>query len=813
MSNLRASLFILLGILIMVGFFSGLIYLKEKENQRYEKDLKSARAALEEGRLVEATDDLAGLVEADKDRTDAAMALYDAIVYFDRNRARQLLNVLEERGLEGEKLLYRRMHLLILENNADAVGLLAPEIRALQPRDWEGAMTQILLNFFEGNYEKGMLQLRDLSEAFPDNRYLRFLTGEFLSVQETLMNRIMAKGRLMDLLQRPDEFSFRAAILLSLRDNLPLFPSDRRVVARHLEEHPFLDQGLARLEIALLRRLSDRLAEVNPPLAFYVGSTLVRRPDATLQDQLIHLYTGQLAGELEAVQLTVDSLLQKPDHEQTEAVVLARQLAISGRYAEARQLLEKLLAREPDSPAAFEIMGWLAANHLSSMPDETKAWLAEALQVHPRVSPPIWLRANGTLMELRPADRDSLIRAAVRRYGSTEPLLLCRWLLEIGQPEQALELLPEGRYLAATDAFLIHYDALLALQRYSAARALLEMDNLPLQDWERDLLLARVYLLSENPEACAALIEELINTLPANARGNLFNLAEMAGSIGSRDLQQKAYARALATGSPFPLPHAMAYLGMLLELQDLDTSLRFAAYCRNLAPDNLLFINNHAYMQLLAGREVEDCIADMREVVEADPDFREFRLTLAMAELLGGYPGQARETLGAIGEFSNVTDPRSRLSIALVLAGSGELEAARVILADIDTASLLQAERDLVDAYFRDARSAQVAVRELPQEAIDLRTELESIRQALGADREALLVGLVDAESAERRAALDEWDATYNEQFRSISALSSRLRALMEAHQSGDTFTLPEDMQAQVEELRQLRRSLEEKRN
>ncbi|MEX0325984.1 MAG: hypothetical protein AB3N33_07855 [Puniceicoccaceae bacterium] len=809
MTNLRASLFILIGILMIVGFFSALIYLEERGETAYREGLKTAREALEAGQLEAAREQLEALVESDPEKTGAAVALFDTVAFFDRDRARQLLDILKERELEREKLLYRQIRFHVMESNGDAVGLLAGEARALQPRSLDGSLAMLQVRLFEGNVEEGLPLLVELAEAHPANRHLKFISAELFSLQESMLERIMAKDRFMDLLDQPDDYSFLAAVQLISKPKLPLFADDLRAVADHLEGHPYLDQGLAQLPIDAVRQLSDRLAGTAPDLAFHIGNQLIRRPDASLQDQLVYLYTGQAAGELDAVHATADSLLEKPTHDQMEAILLTRQLAMRGEYAKAGAIVEELLQSEPGSPVALELLVWLADNHFKVMPETAQAWLAEAIQRHPESSPAAWLLANGTLMTLRPADRDSLIRAAIRRYAGTELLALGRWLLQAGEAELVLELLPAETLPADPDAFLLHYQALLALKRYPAARQLLGQESLPLADWERDLLLARVHLLEENREACAALISQLIPTLPAAGRSNLFNLAEMARSIDSPALQRMAYERSYATGVPFPLQHAMTYLAMLLEARDLQLALRFTAFCRNLVPENLFYINNHCYMRLLAGREVEASIADMREVVEADPEFREFRLTLALAELIGGYPGQARETLEALGDRSDIGDPRSRLSIALVLAGSGELGPAREILDSIDTAFLMTEELELIDAYFREARTAEVAVRELPQAAIDLRAELEAIREALGADREALLLSLVGAEETERRASLAEWDDRYGEPFRLIGELSRRLRQLMEAYQPGTDFVLPDDLQRELETLRELRQSLE----
>lgn len=101
---------------------------------------------------------------------------------------------------------------------------------------------------------------------------------------------------------------------------------------------------------------------------------------------------------------------------------------------------------------------------------------------------------------------------------------------------------------------------------------------------------------------------------------------------------------------------------------------------------------------------------------------------------------------------------------------------------------------------------------EVPQEILDIRAEMDALKTALHADREALLATLVDATNEERLAALAEWRAEHQEDFEAIYALAEQLRALVHEYRPDMHIEVPPEIQAKREQLREMRQTLAQSR-
>ena len=627
MSNLKAGIFLLLGILLVTGTASLIVFLNERKEEAVRGQLEAAGRALDEGDLDAAVAAWEAVLQKDPDHPEAALALFDTVLWFDRDRAGKLMDRLEAMPLDPERVLFRKVRLALLEGDLETARAAVEELERHQPLQLEGRLATLLLRIAEEDGEAALPLLGELALTWPANRHLRLLISGIRSLQPSLIDRVNAKDGLMRLMERTDEFSFRAAFTLVLGDGLPLYPEDRAAALAHLRTHPWSEKGMAQLTEPIRTALTAALEGTAPPL------------------------------DLEAV-LTAD-----------------------------------------DTEENYAVLRRIADERFGELAEDEQARLLERLRGHERADLGTRLRATQLLMRLQPERRMALLDEATPD-DAAEFLIFGRWLLEIGEAGSALEVSGKLDFREDVDALSLRFDALMALERLDDAEALLEAGGAALAEWQTAFLRTNIAIMGKDFEAAGRLLETLVDEAPNGPV--LLNVAKLAGEAGAPGLQRRAYDRAWEAGLVFPQPRAMEYLGMFLEDADLDTALRFAAYCRTLRPKEPVYINNHSYLQVVAGRGIDAAIGDMRELVDKHPKFPPFRLTLAMAELIGGYPGKARETLDSMGESPGLEDARSKLSMALVLAGNGEHDKAGELIDSIELASLMAAEQDLVNLYMRD---------------------------------------------------------------------------------------------------------------
>lgn len=704
MSRAKAAILLLSGILVIVGMASLLVFLEERGDRIVRDHMDEAEAALAEGDLLVAEAALEAVLEREPEHIEAAQQLFDTVAYFNPARGRELLEVLRSAGADPEALAYRAVGMALAENDLEAAEAAVAGLEALKPLGREGQLARLRVLLAEGDFEAAAPLFEAVLDAYSGDRQARFISGQIFAAEEDLLLRIRAKDTLMRLLDKPDEVSFKSAVFLFGARRLPLFGADLRAAADHLAEHPHLEEGIARLEAPLVRGLVSELAGVRPELAFEISRLLVKRPGATPGDALLRVYSGQEAGKTATVKEAAETLLEQQEWGTDGIAILSRQLILEDRHAEALYLIAEALAAEPESEVLLRVLLWQLMTQSDGMDKAEALRLADAIRAHPKTDPRSYLMAANAILNREPGRSEAVYAAAEARLGGDHLIRLCRWLLERGQPERVLALIPERAALRDLDRMSVHFEALLALGRFDDARDLLSVARALLAGWQYDFLLAQVRLQAGDPAGCRELLAGLLDDPPPAARSALFGMAAMAAGSEAPELERAAYELAHATGQVFPMEHAMAYLGKLLGDGNLEESLRFSAYCRNLYPENPFFINNNSYLKAISGREIEDCIADMRAVVERFPDVHYFRLTLALSELIGGYPGRALETLGKLDASVELVEPRTKLAWAVVLAGNGEQQKASPVLDEIDVESLMQPEQDLVSRYFLDGR-------------------------------------------------------------------------------------------------------------
>ena len=102
---------------------------------------------------------------------------------------------------------------------------------------------------------------------------------------------------------------------------------------------------------------------------------------------------------------------------------------------------------------------------------------------------------------------------------------------------------------------------------------------------------------------------------------------------------------------------------------------------------------------------------------------------------------------------------------------------------------------------------------EIPQEILDIRAELNTLKDALHASRDLVLAELGDATHEERLAALAVWREEHEAEFAAIHELASELRALVHEYRPDMHVEIPPEIEAKRETLRVMRQELAQSRH
>lgn len=657
--------------------------------------------ALERGRPAEALEDFKAAYEQQRKHPNAGFAYYDLLVFTDPEAGSSLLDDLAESGLDEARVLARQLEAALRANAREEAAPLAERLgeETRTHKDVELALLRYELSQDSG--EEGLSRLNDVLNLYLEDPEVRLVEAQILFNSGQMVNRVRAKHIFSSLMSPMGTSSFRAANLMLLLEDLPVFPEDLEQALDHLLDHPFLEARLAMMPLGALRQLVVRSGDVDPEKALPLAEALLEREEINDVDRSLYIAVAQAAGASERIP-EVRAAMENPENALPLAsrLALVRQSVLDGQVASAVSGILELIEAFPQSPEVLAATVGLLTQYAEDLEDSDKEALLRAVIAYPESEDTLVLRAYRELANLRP-EEEALVHEAVRaRFEASQPALVGRWFLGAGDAQAALAIVGESAALTELALFSTRFDALLRLDRLEEAAALMGSGEELLGDFEEAFFEARLAVRQENADAGGKAIQVALEAMTgSDQRALLFDLADMAVAMDLTRLELEVYTRAFEEGLVFPQRQGLRYLQLLLRADDLTTAKAFAGHLRNLSPDNPIYINNDAYLATILERDLQANIRAMRTLVETYPEATHFRITLALAQLLAGFEDAAMKTLDDSEVSLNLEADQSKFAFALVLAGSGQRGMARNVIDSVNRDTLLSREQQLLDRF------------------------------------------------------------------------------------------------------------------
>jgi hypothetical protein len=347
--------------------------------------------------------------------------------------------------------------------------------------------------------------------------------------------------------------------------------------------------------------------------------------------------------------------------------------------------------------------------------------LVRALENHPLAKTPHKLLALDLQMHADPTQREALISRAIADWknADTDSLVaLATWLDEKGEYQRQLDTIPLGRALQSRDLFLVHLDALGALDRWSEIKQLLESEHFPLDEVVQRMYVARCNAQLGEKTASENNWKRALEAAGGDS-GKLMTLAEYAERNGANEIAEVAYATA-ANESP---KLRAAWQGRLRLAQASGRTKKIHAVLTGMLaiwPNDSAIQNDEAYTRLLLlfnnsrndeapafaglrrGRPItnDETLKEIEQLaqklVERNPRSLPHRTLLALARLWQNRAAEALDVYANIQVAPNALTPSALAVHAAVLAANGRADDAKTEAAQIKVDNLLPEEKALI---------------------------------------------------------------------------------------------------------------------
>lgn len=698
------KLWVAIGVLAVLagGGAAGYYFLQTVPRKEAEVAYEEGRKALEAGDLKAAEVQLELAVKKNPGHEKAGFLYFDTIHYVFPERAEALLAEMEKRPVSREGLISRKIRLALDKQELGKAQTLVKVLETLKPWELDGEYAELLVLLAEGKAEEGMERFGGLMARYPQSRDLKYLMARFDGMSEGMLEKVRSKRTLLELVKTQDALSLRALFFLSLQNDLPLFPEDWTMVGESLRKHPFLEAGLGNLPSDAVRGMVRRMLNLDRELALSLAKEVAKRPDATGSDRLAQIEIAQALSKTGELKAEIERLRREEEPAIEERLVLAKQEFLDKNVEAGLAQMEALLRRDPKNVAALQVLVALANQEPVELSPGEQGRVLDWILQHPSAGLGPKVNAYGKKIQLEPARRAAWLERAEQEYGTTEPVLLARWLVQMGEAERALGVLPEERALREVAGFAARYEALMQLKRYPELAAWVERGQGLVNPLQREVLLTQATLGLENKEKAAGHWDAALQLAREGKDARvLSSLASLAREMGDKSRQRVAYGEAYARQAVFDVEAGVDYLGLILEAGDLAKAREFAGYVRNQAPDNPILVNNDCYLQILNEQNLAVCVEDMEKIVARFPEVSQFRGTLALGQLLAGFPEAAQKTLEKTEVDSRPEGVQSQWIFALVQAANGQRMLAQSLAQNLDKSRLNRQEVELLERFMR----------------------------------------------------------------------------------------------------------------
>jgi len=449
--------------------------------------------------------------------------------------------------------------------------------------------------------------------------------------------------------------------------------------------------GLARAALEM-----GALGEVKAQLEFleeegYAGLDAVKIKAGYLAKQRKH----------EEALKTLEPWIQGDDADEA-AHSLYLQISLASRDSRLRERgLEHILflARRDDELGLKAIRLLLP---LQEKDEELISFLERRLREHPTVGREELL--NWISWKLRAGIEERSVA-----YGKVIPLFdlddiqdlvsFTRWLNQNGFSNRVTTFVTLEKAKRRKDLFLIFMDALAMQGRWDEIRRILESESIPLEDYLKQVFLARSYY-ETGMDRRASLGWQKVRLEIANDPEKLGFFANYARRLQLFDEARETYRR-MTEISISKRKGYVQWIALERRLGDTEKLWTALKAMHEAYPDDVAVENDMLYTQFLLGKDIEEGLENARKLVEKNPNFLSHRITLALGYLKQDRPEAALAVFESLDIPLDELSPSFRTVLGVVLRRNGKDEEAGASFRGVDTRKLLAEEAALFQEYAR----------------------------------------------------------------------------------------------------------------
>jgi len=556
----------------------------------------------------------------------------------------------------------------------------------------------------EENYEEAMDLFQEAYDQGLDDPQIKLILARFYRESESVTDRIQAKTLYREMAEEPTSSGFSAYLELLGSDRLPKSEEETLHYLDAIAEHPyFRSENNAYLrDPDYARPLIARLSTVRPEAAMHACEQFLESESATWEDRVLAARIFLLNQALPKARELIASMAKTKPEDPEVQVLSTFLLFLESGYEEAFQKIEEYEMAGNDSDTVIDMARFVLNNRSEDLAPSEMNHLLDFIINHPNSGPNLKLSAWSERIRMEPLKKEALYREAISSMEAY-PLELAQWLNREKRYSDTIELLSEVNLVESREFYSPLFLALLQTGNYKQAETLLHRMEDSLNSDQRYLSRLLYARKTENDSLFRQTWEEAFQYSRESVNLKLaLSLADFAHQAGEEESAYQAYKFAFKNNY-LPSPQAWARAFSYCHKRESAEFIKeMATRAAEKFPENPVFANNLAYVSFLLNQDSEKYFERMENLVNANPDFLPYRMTLGLGFLRQGKPEEALRLVQDLDLNWNEQSDQTRMLMAVILAANERRAFANSFVENINSDRLMASEQKLLAQFFPD---------------------------------------------------------------------------------------------------------------
>ncbi len=689
---------ILIGALGLVGVFASLFLLLGSDravSALYETGMER----LEAGDHVQAKRAFERALDRSDNKAPAAFQLALLTAREDPPAAMRYVRLAMDEGRPTGTMYAQMVRLAVRGDELDLATALLDRLQHTDPSHDELLTLRGLLAVKRNQFPEAISIFEEIYSTGGASSEVTLILGQLLSRSSTTIDRTRAKVILMETARDDNDHAKNALLYIVGSGTVQMEARDWTTLMQIGAERDFLTWAPVRDNLPLLRRLMLIAGMHYRELAGEIAEVRAAHPDA---DAVDFLDAAAMAQKNRALRRAEAYLEMVPEAEQDSLrarIVRAHQIILEGRPGVGVPILEEANEEAPEDLSILAMLRDLAKMPEGILTVREQITILEMITHHPYATLHDQLSSYRLLIGVRPLQSRRILEEVRDRLGEAAPGPVGQWFLDQEEPEFTLEVVPPEKARTNGNFFELRLLALLSAGRIEEAEEMVA--NRPAAIPSSLVVVARlrVAMAREDDVLARELWAEAVELSDrAGSQQGLPILARMALRFDAEDLALEGFDRAYARGAQMSEQDWSDYTRLAGANRSLERQLRVAQAARLAYPENADFINNAAYLELLAGLNVRENLQRMERIVEGHPEEDGYRVTLALAYLRSNRPSLAVRTVERVDLDWSPAGASAQAIYIASLAEGNQRPMAENFVKNVDTSSLLNEEYQLIQS-------------------------------------------------------------------------------------------------------------------